>query len=167
MSTVQLDPLAIGLRLDDDREPAPGPSSPHSAPRDRSKKPATDLRLTVLFVDDVADTRLMYQRFFEWQGARVITAADGVGALQAVLYDRPDVIVLDLAMPKITGWEVLQILKKDARSRRLPVLVLSGQNARDSAMDAGADVYLEKPCRPDALLAEIQRLLREPSRRNQ
>jgi CheY-like chemotaxis protein len=121
-------------------------------------------RLTVLFVDDVPDTRLMYQRFFEWQGARVLTASDGVGALQAVLYERPDVVVLDLAMPKITGWEVLQVLKKDPRTRRLPVLVLSGQNARDSAMEAGADSYCDKPCRPDLLLAEVIRLLREPTR---
>ena len=147
------------------RESSRGRNTSGSPSAQRGTKADAGARLTVLFVDDVPDTRLMYQRFFEWQGARVIMAADGVGALQAVLYERPDVIVLDLAMPKITGWEVLQVLKKDPRTRRLPVLVLSGQNARDSAMEAGADSYCDKPCRPDVLLAEVLRLLREPSPR--
>ena len=121
-------------------------------------------RLSVLVVDDVADTRDLYQRFFQFQGARVITAEDGVAALQAALYEHPDAIVLDLAMPGMTGWEVIESLKRNPRTRGIPIVVLSGQGARDSALKAGADSYREKPCLPDELLAEVLRVLREPGR---
>jgi CheY-like chemotaxis protein len=144
----------------DDRDPSDSASG-DSAFRHRAHVEPR-LRLTVLLVDDIADTREMYQRFFLWQGARVITAADGVAALQAVVYESPDVIVLDLAMPRMNGWEVLDILRKDPRSRAVPVLVLSGQGHRDSALNAGADAYCDKPCRPDILFDQVLRLMREP-----
>jgi two-component system, cell cycle response regulator DivK len=131
---------------------------------DPSAEAAGRTRLSVLVVDDVADTRDLYQRFFQFQGARVITAADGVAALQAALFEHPDAIVLDLAMPGMTGWEVIASLKRNPRTRAIPIVVLSGQGARDSALKAGADSYREKPCLPDELLAEILRMLRQPRR---
>lgn len=84
--------------------------------------------------------------FFRWLGHKVVIAEDGVAALQAVLHDRFDIVVLDLAMPRITGWEVLQSLRREPRTRNVPVLVLSGQRERESALQAGADAYCEKPC---------------------
>ena len=120
------------------------------------------VRLCVLIVDDVEDTRELYKRYFEFQGARVITAGDGIAALQAAVFEKPDIIVLDLAMPGMTGWEVIQSLKNSPITRRIPVVVLSGQSARESAMAAGADSYREKPCLPDELLAELLRVLRRP-----
>jgi CheY-like chemotaxis protein len=119
-------------------------------------------RLSVLVVDDVEDTRELYERYFQFQGARVLTASDGEAALQAAVTERPDVIVLDLAMPGMTGWEVIRHLKANARTRGIPIVVLSGQCARDSALEAGADSYREKPCLPDELLAEVLRVLRPP-----
>jgi len=120
------------------------------------------VRLCVLIVDDVEDTRELYKRYFEFQGARVLTAGDGIAALQAAVFEKPDIIVLDLAMPGMTGWEVIQSLKNSPITRRIPVVVLSGQSARESAMAAGADSYREKPCLPDELLAELLRVLRRP-----
>jgi CheY-like chemotaxis protein len=93
----------------------------------------------------------------------MVTAQDGMDALRAVARQRPDVIVLDLAMPKMTGWEVLKSLKGNPSTQHIPVLVLSGQQERQSAIVAGADSYCEKPCLPDALLEQVQKLLRKSS----
>jgi two-component system cell cycle response regulator DivK len=136
-----------------------------SFPPDRAIARPARAQASILVVDDVEDTRLLYQRFFEWQGMRVISASDGVAALQAVLWERPDVVVLDLAMPKMTGWEVLESLRADRRTRDIPVIVVSGQGEHDQAMLKGADSYCSKPCLPDALLREVQRVLRDAGRR--
>jgi CheY-like chemotaxis protein len=74
--------------------------------------------------------------------------------------ERPDVVVLDLAMPGITGWDVLRQVKADPQTRDMPVLVLSGQHAEERARSAGAAGYLEKPCLPDKLFGEVIRVLR-------
>lgn len=118
---------------------------------------------TVMIVDDVQDIRELYERFFEFEGARVITAEDGVSALQVVLFHRPDVIILDLAMPRISGLDVIRSLKGDPRTREIPVVVLSGQHdVRKSALEAGADAYIRKPVLPDQLLDQVKRTLRSP-----
>jgi two-component system, cell cycle response regulator DivK len=121
--------------------------------------------LSVLIVDDVADTRELYEHYLHFRGIQVTTAADGVAALQAVGLERPDVIVLDLAMPRMTGWDVIRALKSDIRTRGIAIVALSGQGARQTALEAGADSYLEKPCLPDQLLAEVLRVLRDQSGR--
>jgi CheY-like chemotaxis protein len=139
------------------RRPA-GPGSGKSA--SSSAGPAASRALTILVVDDVEDTRSLYRHYFEYQGARVFTAADGAAALEIAAAEEPDVIVLDLAMPRITGWDVLRALKSDVRTHRIPVVVLSGQSARQSALEAGADRYCEKPCLPPDLLAEVLRVRR-------
>ena len=122
--------------------------------------------LTVMIVDDVQDIRDLYEQFFEMQGARVITAESGVSALQVVLFHRPDVIVLDIAMPLLSGNDVISSLKGDTRTRTIPIVVVSGQpDARRAALAAGADAYIQKPVLPDRLLAEVLRVVRTPGRR--
>jgi CheY-like chemotaxis protein len=74
--------------------------------------------------------------------------------------DPPDVIVLDLAMPVVTGWDVIRDLKANAATRGIPIVVLSGQESYESALAAGANSYLEKPCPPEDLLHEVLRVLR-------
>jgi chemosensory pili system protein ChpA (sensor histidine kinase/response regulator) len=134
---------------------------------DASRGEATaDPILTVMIVDDVQDIRDLYERFFEMEGARVITAESGVSALQVVLVHRPDAIVLDIAMPLLTGNDVIRSLKGDARTRTIPIVVVSGQHdAKRAALEAGADAYLQKPVLPDRVFAEVQRVLRAPRRR--
>jgi two-component system, cell cycle response regulator DivK len=122
--------------------------------------------LTILVVDDVLDTRDMYARYFRFQGMRVVTAADGVAALQAVQFERPDVIVLDLAMPHLSGLDVIKHLKGSAITRAIPIVVVSGQDMPAAALLEGADSYCEKPCVPEALLREVVRILREPRKRS-
>jgi twitching motility two-component system response regulator PilH len=123
--------------------------------------------MTVLVVDDMPDAREMYRGYFEFRGLRVLTAADGLEALTCIQDERPDVIVLDLAMPRMTGWDVIRNLKTQAKTASIPIVALSGQDARDSALVQGADSYLHKPCVPEDLLREILRVLREPKRRDQ
>lgn len=129
-------------------------------PRSGREDISADLGFSILIVDDVEDTRYLYEKYFTFHGARAFTADDGAAALAAVRHDPPDIIVLDLAMPKVTGWEVLQKLKGDPATRTIPIVVVSGQRERTSAVTAGADAYCEKPCLPDALRREVLRVLR-------
>jgi CheY-like chemotaxis protein len=115
--------------------------------------------MSVLLVDDVIDARDMYALYFRHVGVRVTTASDGQAALAAVRVERPDIVVLDLAMPGLTGWDVLRELKGNPQTRAIPVLVLSGQRAQEGALRAGADGYCEKPCLPDKLFGEVMRIL--------
>jgi len=101
----------------------------------------------------------MYARYLQYLGIRVLTAEDGFAALDVMRTEAPDAVVLDLAMPGMTGWEAVRRLREDVRTRELAVIVVSGQGARESAIEAGADSYLEKPCLPDQLVAEVLRVL--------
>jgi twitching motility two-component system response regulator PilH len=143
------------------RNTMPGPLARPGGREDDERAAAP---LTVLLVDDVWDTLHMYETYLRFVGTRVVTASDGVSALGLVASasELPDAIVLDLSMPQMTGWQVLERLRSDPRTRRIPVLVLSGLGERRSALAAGADAYLEKPCLPDRLFAEVLRLLRAP-----
>jgi two-component system, cell cycle response regulator DivK len=122
-------------------------------------------QIVVLFVDDLEGIRELYARYLSFRGLRVTTAAEGVGALMAISDERPDAIVIDLAMPGMDGREAIEKIRGNPQISRIPIVVLSGQNARESALAAGADSYLEKPCAPEALLREVLRLLppRRPS----
>jgi two-component system cell cycle response regulator DivK len=132
--------------------------TPEASRVSKSSRP----KITVLFVDDLEDIRLLYARYLSLRGLRVIPAADGIAALRAVGLERPDVIVIDLAMPRMDGWETIETLRTNPGTKGIPILVLSGKNARDSARAAGADSYLEKPCAPEQLLRELLRLLQDP-----
>lgn len=116
-------------------------------------------RMTVLLVDDVSDGRDMYALYLQHVGVRTLTARDGHSALASVKTVRPDLIVLDLAMPGLTGWDVLREMKANPTTRDIPIVVLSGQKARDEALRSGADAYCEKPCLPDKLFGELMRVL--------
>jgi two-component system, cell cycle response regulator DivK len=121
--------------------------------------------VTVLFVDDMANIRELYERYFKLKGLRVITAADGLDALQMVELNRPDAIVLDLVMPRMSGWDVIKELRSSAATRHIPIVAMSGRAVRDKALEAGANTYVQKPCLPEELLREVLRILSEPVRR--
>lgn len=116
----------------------------------------------VLLVDDAEDAREMYAtRLFD-AGFRVAHAVDGEHALWKVITLLPDVVVMDLAMPALDGWEATHQIKTHPRTKHIGVVVLTGQatpKALRRAEDAGADVVLIKPCLPDELLAVVQQVL--------
>lgn len=116
----------------------------------------------VLLVDDYADAREMYGFYLGRRGYRVEEAADGHEALDKALGLRPDVILMDLSLPGIDGWELARILKGDARTSTIPIIALTahalhGEEAR--ALEAGCDAFVTKPCLPHALADELARVL--------
>ena len=121
----------------------------------------------VLVVDDEPDIILFVQVNLELSGHEVRTAGDGVAALSAVERERPDTIVLDVMMPELGGWGVLERLKSspDEAIRTIPVLVLTALDAdRDQARGGieGAIRYLTKPLSPDDLLSALDDVLGGP-----
>jgi two-component system, cell cycle response regulator DivK len=116
----------------------------------------------VLIVDDVDDNRRIYAMFLKHRGFEVASAVDGREALRKARTLMPAVIVMDLAIPGIDGWETTRRLKRDARTRAIPVIALTGYvlaGARDQARQAGCDGFLTKPCLPERLVREIRRIL--------
>src|SRR5687768_2307886 len=112
-------------------------------------------RLPVLIVDDFEALTELYRCYLEERNFRVTTAGDGVSALEAIRTERPAVVVVDLTMPRLNGWQLIELLKRDPKRRDITVIALSGANARDSAIKLGADSYLAKPCAPPDLEAEM------------
>jgi CheY-like chemotaxis protein len=115
----------------------------------------------VLLADDNDDTRAMYGVLLSSNGFRVQLAADGAAALSAA-GEQPDVIVMDLAMPGLNGWEATRRLKTDEATRHIPVIVLTAHamdHYRDVAVAAGCDAFLSKPCAIEDLVAAIRRTL--------
>ena len=95
-------------------------------------------------------------------GFDVHTLAGGSNALDFVRSTTPDLVVLDLALPDLDGWEVARRLKSHEETKRVPIIAFSGhslQHEQVSALRAGCDFYLTKPCPPDRLLAAIRKLL--------
>jgi DNA-binding response OmpR family regulator len=116
----------------------------------------------VLIVDDFEDARDLYAEFLRVQGYEVSGAADGPAALHLALPAGYDAIILDLALPRMDGLEVLRQLRRNAKTKRTPIIILSasvGQEPREEALEAGADLFLEKPCLPDELERAIQSVL--------
>ena len=118
----------------------------------------------VLVVEDYQDAREMYSAYLKFSGYRVAEAANGVEAIEKTLELFPDIILMDLALPKMDGWEATRRLKMDERTRHIPVVALTGHalaGHAEGARQAGCDSFVTKPCLPDALVAEIQRMLSE------
>jgi two-component system cell cycle response regulator DivK len=123
----------------------------------------------VLIVDDDADTREMYSTYLTSQGVRVLLAGDGFTATRVATSLHPDVIVMDLSLPRVDGWEATRRLKADRTTAHIPIIALTGHVSGGSAewaIDAGCDVYVLKPCLPDHLLKEIRAQLARSSQRS-
>jgi two-component system cell cycle response regulator DivK len=117
--------------------------------------------LAVLVIEDDGDARHIYSEFLRSKSYRVFTAIDGRMGLNKISELRPDVIVLDLAMPRVDGWTVLQHVRESSFSAGIAVVVVSAlSDARDAAFTAGCDAYLEKPCSPETLFLQIRALTR-------
>jgi two-component system, cell cycle response regulator DivK len=120
-------------------------------------------RPCVLLVDDNADNCEMYRQYLEWDGFRVVIATDGLEALNQAARVMPTVIVTDLAMPKLNGWDMVGRLKSDPRTQHVPVLAVSAHamvGDAKRARTAGCDGYLSKPCLPEELARAIRSLIR-------
>ena len=123
------------------------------------RRPAESL--AVIIIDDDGDARQMYSEYLRHQGCTVFTAPDGRSGLNKIDELRPDVIVLDLAMPRVDGWTVLKNVRESSLTSQIAVVVVSAMSdARDQAFRMGCDAYLMKPCSPDVLYLQIHALSR-------
>src|SRR6476659_338496 len=116
----------------------------------------------VLVVEDYEDAREMYSAYLQFSGYRVAEASNGLEAIEKTLELLPDIILMDLALPKMDGWEATRRLKTDERTKHIPIVALTGHalaGFADGARAAGCDAFVTKPCLPDALVAEVKRLL--------
>jgi CheY-like chemotaxis protein len=116
----------------------------------------------VLVVEDYQDAREMYSEYLRFSGFDVIEASNGVEAIEKAAREVPDIILMDLALPRMDGWEATRRLKADPSTRDIPIVALTGHalaGYAESAQQAGCDSFVTKPCLPDALVAEIQRML--------
>jgi CheY-like chemotaxis protein len=116
----------------------------------------------VLIVDDYEDNREMYSQYLQYAGLRVAEAANGKEALSKTAELMPDVVVMDLSLPGVDGWQATRLIKDDPKTRNILVLALTGhalEGASQGARDAGCDGFLTKPCLPEDLCREIQRML--------
>ena len=117
---------------------------------------------TILVVEDNEPSRDALSRRLERRGYRVLVAADGLEGVERAREYRPSIILMDLGLPIIDGWEATRQLKADERTRDIPVVALTGHalaGASEGARKAGCDSFVTKPCLPDDLVVEVRRML--------
>jgi DNA-binding response OmpR family regulator len=117
--------------------------------------------LRVLLADDEPEIRDTLQAIFQAKGWEVIAFSDGQSALANAQTQKPDLVILDVNMPKLTGWEACRELKKRPETKQLPVIILTARAKElDELMtaEAGADLYLTKPFNPLQVYEEAVKL---------
>ncbi|WP_315790395.1 response regulator transcription factor [Fischerella sp. JS2] len=118
---------------------------------------------TVLIVEDSIAQREMITDLLKASGLTVTHASDGVEALEAIQTDPPDLVVLDIVMPRMNGYEVCRRLKSDPKTQNVPVVMCSSKGEefdRYWGMKQGADAYIAKPFQPTELVGTVKQLLR-------
>lgn len=122
-------------------------------------------RPLILIVEDQVDLRQLYVEQLLLSGFDVIEAANGADAITSTSAQFPDVVLMDLSLPIVDGWEATRRLKTDPRTAHIPVVALTahdGAGELQRATTAGCDWFVPKPCPPDTLIAEIRRVLATP-----
>jgi CheY-like chemotaxis protein len=125
-------------------------------PRNRPTRPL------VLVVDDHDDTRELYVQSLALFGFETIGAADGREACRRAWEFHPDIVVTDLTLPGEDGWQLIQDLQRDPRTRDIPVVVVTGQAApslRERAEQKGCAGFLVKPCLPEELATQLRHVI--------
>jgi two-component system, cell cycle response regulator DivK len=117
---------------------------------------------TVLLVADNEDNLVVYRPILEHVGYRVLEARDGEEGVSRARENLPDLILMDISIPKIDGWEATQRLKADDATRGIPIIALTAhalEEDRQKAVQAGCDGYLAKPVEPRRVVAEVERFV--------
>ena len=119
-------------------------------------------RPLVLIVEDQSDLRQLYAQELTISGFDVIEAGNGLEAITHTSAHFPDVVLMDLSLPVVDGWEATRRLKNDSRTAHIPVVALTahdGSGELQRATRAGCDWFVPKPCPPNDLIEEIRRVL--------
>ncbi len=125
-----------------------------------------DARARILIVDDEPDLLSVLRFGLEAEGFDVLEASDGERGLDMARAERPDLLVLDLMLPRMDGYKVCRALKFDERYRRMPIFILSartGETDRKLALELGADLFMTKPYEVRDLVARIRERLQPPA----
>jgi two-component system cell cycle response regulator DivK len=135
-----------------------------AAKKKAKPKPGADAPL-VLVVDDFEDNRAMYLEYLQFQGFRVAEAVNGEEAVARATELVPAVIIMDLSLPVMDGWEATRRIKNNAKTKHIRVIALTGHAEpahAKRALDAGCDDFVAKPCLPENLLAKVREHLPQP-----
>jgi len=118
----------------------------------------------ILVAEDDLDNRRIVVKVLSACGYETIEATDGNAAVSLARSEHPDLVIMDLAMPGVDGWEASRRLKADAQTADIPIIALTAHAMRgdeERAREAGCDGYLPKPCRPETLRETVRRFLHE------
>ena len=116
----------------------------------------------ILVAEDDADNRRIVVKVLTVEGHETLEAADGRTTVEIARRERPDLILMDLAMPGMDGWEAARRLKADAETADIPIIALTAFAMRgdeERARQAGCDAYLSKPCRPQTIRDVVRQFL--------
>ena len=117
---------------------------------------------TVLLVEDNEDNRIVYSTILRHFGYKVTEALNGEEGISKARSEHPDLILMDISIPIIDGWEATQVLKHDPQTRSIPIIALTAHALADDrkrAMEVGFNSYLAKPIEPNAVVAEVRRFI--------
>ena len=129
---------------------------------DSDTESVKDTRPSILVVEDVRMIHEVIERTLRGLDAKYSVAGDGLTALEMIEEEVPDLVILDLALPILSGWEVLRRLRADDRTAHIPVLVMTahGQSGLEQeVISLGANAYLDKPFQPKKLRVVVHQLL--------
>ena len=121
-----------------------------------------EMQKTVLLVEDNEDNLVVYRTILEHVGFRVIEARDGEEGVSRARQFKPNLILMDISIPKIDGWEATHRLKSDKDTRSIPIIALTAhalEEDRQKAIQAGCDGYLAKPVEPRRVVQEVERFV--------
>ena len=122
----------------------------------------TDSSKTVLLVEDNEDNRTVYRTILEHFGYQVIEARNGEDGVNMAREQHPDLILMDISIPLIDGWEATRILESEPGTSQIPIIALTAHalaTDRAKANEVGCDGYLAKPCEPRRVVAEVERFI--------
>ena len=117
---------------------------------------------TVLLVEDNEDNRTVYRTILEHFGYGVIEARNGEDGVRMAREEHPDLILMDISIPVIDGWEATRMLKGDEETSGIPIIALTAHalaTDRAKASEVGCDGYLAKPCEPRRVVAEVEKFI--------
>lgn len=125
----------------------------------------SDSKKTVLLVEDNEDNLVVYRTILEHVGYEVIEARDGEEGVSRARSEIPDIILMDISIPKIDGWEATVRLKGEDETSAIPIIALTAhalEEDRAKAMRAGCDGYLAKPVEPRRVVQEVEKFIGPP-----
>ena len=138
------------------------PTPPNATPSVTPTHTSTSAGASILIVDDTAHNVELLEAYLEELGAEIRTAADGIEALTAVAQKHPDVILLDVMMPRMSGYQACVKLKGDAATKDIPIIMVTALNEiadTERAVESGANDFLTKPVNKLELVTRVKAML--------